>query len=242
MTDRLSGAIIAAGRGERLRAASGGLPKPLVELGGQTLLMRQVEALIRLGASPIHVIVNSETAALINQRRIRLPDLVGLTVADTPNSMESLLTLGEKIAPGQFILSTVDAILTGEELASFASRARDAIALRSLDGALGVVRWRGDQRPLFVEVADDGMITRFADQSGTLVTAGVYVFSTNIFAQASAARGLRLDALRRFLGMLTENGLRFAAIELTGVVDLDEAADLDLARALIARRTRIGAF
>jgi choline kinase len=236
MVDRLSGAIIAAGRGERLRAASGGLPKPLVELGGKILLIRQIEALMRLGANPIHVIVNSETAALLDRRRVLLPDAVQLIVADTPNSMESLLTLGEKIMPGQFILSTVDAIVPEGKLCRFETQARSAIASGSLDGALGVTRWSGEQRPLFVDVADDGTIKRFGDRAGTMITAGIYVFSTRIFAQASAARGLRLDALRRFLGLLTETGARFAAIEVTGTVDLDEPADLDRARAVVAQR------
>src|SRR5271170_3700980 len=59
----LSGAILAAGRGERLRDASGGIPKPLVELGGEALLVRQSRALAALGVSPVHAIINSETAA-----------------------------------------------------------------------------------------------------------------------------------------------------------------------------------
>lgn len=37
MEQRLSGAIIAAGKGERLRDAAGGVPKPLVRLGDETL-------------------------------------------------------------------------------------------------------------------------------------------------------------------------------------------------------------
>ena len=71
MVTDLSGAIIAAGRGERLRAASGGIPKPLVELGGEALLVRQARALAALGARPVHAIVNSETAAMIRDRGSR---------------------------------------------------------------------------------------------------------------------------------------------------------------------------
>ena len=240
MLDRLSGAIIAAGRGERLRVASRGLPKPLLELGGKALLVRQVEALKRVGADLVHVIINSETATLLEQRAVELPDAVQLIVADTPNSMESLLTLGEKISPGRFILSTVDAIVADEELQRFHTRALERIVSRSLDGALGVVRWGGDPRPLFAEVADDGLIRRFSDESGTLVTAGVYIFSTSIFAHASTARARGLNALRRYLGLLIESGLRLAAVEMDGVIDLDEAADLEAARALVARQSDSG--
>ncbi|HLW70605.1 MAG TPA: NTP transferase domain-containing protein [Candidatus Binataceae bacterium] len=236
MPDGLSGAIIAAGRGERLRAASGGLPKPLVELGGKSLLLRQVEGLTRLGANPIHVIVNSETAALMGARQIRMPDQVQLIVADTPNSMESLLILGERIQSPRFLLSTVDAIVAEDELETFAAHAQLAMELRSLDGALGVVRWRGDHRPLFVETIADGAITHFGGEAAARVTAGIYLFTQRIFTYAAMAHARRLGALREFLGFLLEQRLRFIAIELKSAVDIDEAADLALARSIIASR------
>ncbi|MDB5107481.1 MAG: Nucleotidyl transferase, partial [Candidatus Binatus sp.] len=58
---KLLGAIIAAGRGERLRDAVADLPKPLVELGGEPMLARQARAMLGVGASPIVAVINSET-------------------------------------------------------------------------------------------------------------------------------------------------------------------------------------
>ncbi|MGH7879003.1 MAG: nucleotidyltransferase family protein, partial [Candidatus Binataceae bacterium] len=217
----MSGAVIAAGRGERLRPASGGLPKPLVELGGKPLLIRQVEALTRLGAKPIHVIVNSETAGLMKEREIKLAQSVELIVADTANSMESLLILGGRIKSPRFLLSTVDAIVADDELARFAARAQSAMESQSLDGALAVVRWRGDHRPLFVEIAADGTIARIGNDAGALVTAGVYLFATRIFVHTKAARAQGLGALRKFLGFLLHQGVRLAAVELSEALDLD---------------------
>jgi choline kinase len=232
----MSGAVIAAGRGERLRAASRGMPKPLVELGGQPLMIRQIEMLGKLGVRPVHVIVNCETATLMNLHHIRLPAATELMVADTANSMESLLRLGERIACERFLLSTVDAVVPVEELKEFVEKARSAMDLRGLDGALGVVRWRGDKRPLFVETAEDKTITRLGGDSGERVTAGVYLLAQRIFAHTAAARAQRLGALREFLGFLLGLGMRFAGIELRNAVDIDEAEDLELARAIVARR------
>ena len=73
MPDILSGAIIAAGRGERLRSATAGLPKPLVELDGKALLLRQIELMQRIGLKSVYVIVNTETAGLLQQRGIAIP-------------------------------------------------------------------------------------------------------------------------------------------------------------------------
>jgi len=68
------------------------------------------------------------------------------------------------------------------------------------------------------------------------VTAGIYLFSTRIFAFGDKARSAGLDALRRYLALLIGEGMRIAGIELTGVIDVDEAADLDAARALVANQ------
>ncbi|MGO9264015.1 MAG: NTP transferase domain-containing protein [Candidatus Binataceae bacterium] len=245
MPDILSGAIIAAGRGERLRSATAGLPKPLVELDGKALLLRQIELMQRIGLKSVYVIVNTETAGLLQQRGIAIPAGVELVVADTPTSMESILTLGTRIPPGWFLLTTVDAIVTESEFRRFAAQARSLIAASAgagpFDGALGVVKWRGDARPLFVDSAADGLITRLGDEQSERVTAGLYFFTTRIFAYADEARALRLNALRRFLAFLLGKKMRFAAIELTVAVDVDEAADLEQARALITGRRENGA-
>jgi NDP-sugar pyrophosphorylase family protein len=283
VVDGLSGAIIAAGRGERLRDAVHGVPKPLVEIGGETLLVRQARSLVSVGASPVHVIVNAETAGMLHDRSVAserelaqdeserarydaraekahdrqlaqaeerargnreraddrgfaLPPEVELYVRDTPNSMESLLTLGEHIAPGRFLMTTVDAILSRSELARFAKLAIELTDSRNpdaLDGALGVVRWRGDKRPLFAKVAD-GVILALGDGEAPQVTAGLYLFSTRIFVLAEEARAAGLDAMRQYLALLIRRGMRFAAIALNDVIDVDEAADLDAARALVS--------
>ncbi len=246
MPDRVSGAIIAAGRGDRLRAATGDRPKPLVEVGGETLIARQVRLMLALGLDQVHVIINTETARLMSAAKIELPRAVRLKVADTPNSMESLLRLGESIPAGLFLLATVDTVLPEDEFRRFFERASAATAVRAgdgFDGALGVVEWQGDQKPLFVEVAVNSTIVRFGDEkldgeSPTLVTAGVYLFATRIFEYSRAARARRLGALRQYLALLIEQKMRFAALPMTDVIDVDEGEDLALARASVARRGR----
>jgi NDP-sugar pyrophosphorylase family protein len=237
MDRQLSGAIIAAGTGSRLRGASGNLPKPLVGLNGETLLERQLRLLEAAGAGPLNVIVNSETAKLIEALELSLPRQLGLMVRDTPNSMESLLALSERIPTGWFLLMTVDAVVSLAELQRFVTSAVAKTSGRddgTADGVLGVVTWRGDKHPLFAEVADDGSVGRLGGQSSSLVTAGVYLFSTRIFEFAAEARELGLDAMRRYLALLLTRGIKLAAIQLADVIDVDEGEDLRAAQALIS--------
>jgi choline kinase len=232
----LRGAIIAAGRGERLRAAVCGIPKPLVELNGESLLARQVRLMQSAGVRPVHAIINSETARMMDELALHPPADVDVCVRDTANSMESLLVLGERLHPGRFVLMTVDAIIDQREFQRFIERALELTEPKPgcFNGALGVVKWRGDRHPLFTEVAADGLITAFGKPGTETVTAGVYLFTTRIFEYAAEARRLQLDAMRRFLSLMVDQGMRFAAIELDGVIDLDEGADLEQARLMLA--------
>jgi choline kinase len=231
------GAIIAAGRGERLRGAVDDLPKPLVELGGETMLVRQARMLHQAGADTVVALVNSETAGLIAARAVRIPPWMKLEARDTPSSMESLFTLREYLCGAQrFLLATVDAVAEASELRRFAARALELTGGTGarFDGALAVVRWRGDQRPLFAEVAPDGAIAALGARQCATVTAGFYYLPAAIFDLAGRARAERLEAMRKLLGMAIGSGMRLAAVELERTIDVDESADLMAARAMIA--------
>lgn len=239
MVSDVKGAILAAGTGDRLRQAVGGLPKPLVEVGGEPLIVRQARALRRAGANPVYAVVNSETARVAQSRAIEIPQWLRLSVRDTASSMESLFALGAMVGAGRVLLATVDSLVPQTELDRFTALAlggTDSGAKPPADGALAVVRWRGDRRPLFARVDPDGLITALGSGNSPLVTAGLYLFSTRIFEFAATARARGLDALRRFLAMLLEEGLRLSAIEIKDAIDIDEGADLEAARAMIALR------
>jgi len=235
----LSGAILAAGLGQRLRGGVGGLPKPLVELRGQPLLLRQIDLLMRVGASPIHVIINPETSCLMHKLVVCPPDGVQLLVADTANSMESLLRLGDHIPSGLFVLMTVDAVMFPGDLRNFVTHATKIVAdgESKLAGVLGVVEWQGDVNPLFAEIDEGGIITAFRRSQPPMVTAGVYLLSTAVFNHAAEARMRRLDAMRRFFGLVLERGTRFAALRVPKAIDIDNPADLRAAEAMLARES-----
>ena len=232
------GAIIAAGRGERLRATGGAsIPKPLVEIGGAPMLLRQARAMLAVGAAEVLAVINRETAALAG--KIELPRELRIIVRDTESSMESLFTLGESLRPGHFLLATVDAILPAAEFARFTREAQAACVgdeCDRCDGALAVVKWRGDAKPLFTHVAPSGLIEGLGERPSPIVTAGVYWLPTAIFVLAENARALKLSAMRTFLAMLLANRFRLRAIEVTSAIDIDEAADLDAARRQVEDR------
>ena len=234
MVSKLQGAIIAAGRGERLRTSTrADLPKPLVELGGETMLARQAGAMLAAGADSMLAVINSETARIAGEMKLAMPPALKLIVRDTANSMETMLALKEFLEPGWFLASTVDAVIPQSELVRFVNESAKKIALygdKDLGGVLAVTRWRNEPRALFADVTKDNLISRLGGVQTRTVTAGLYFLSTRVFDFADEARRSGLDALRRFLAMLIENRIQLGAIEIDGAIDVDEAPDLDAAR------------
>ncbi|HTQ25702.1 MAG TPA: NTP transferase domain-containing protein [Candidatus Binataceae bacterium] len=239
----LRGAIIAAGRGERLRSAVHDLPKPLVQLGGETMLVRQARMLREAGADTVVALVNSETSALLAAGAVAIPPWMTLAARDTASSMESLFTLGEHLrGASHFLLATVDAVVEAAELRHFVGCALELTggAEARFDGALAVVQWRGDERPLFAEVASDGAIAALSERESATVTAGFYYLPAAIFDLAGRARAEGLDAMRKLLAMALASGMRLGAIQLATTIDVDESADLAAARAMVAGAERSG--
>jgi len=239
MVTAWQGAIIAAGRGERLRVSTrDDIPKPLVMLGGEAMLLRQARALLAAGASSVVAIINSETARVANEMALEIPHSVTLVVRDTANSMETMLALGDVLEPGWFIASTVDAVIPQAELVRFVNESRRKIedcGDKNFAGVLAVTRWRGEAKPLFADVTENGLILRLGNGQTSTVTAGLYVLSSRVFDFAADARRAGLDALRRFLALIIERGMRLDAIEIEGSIDVDEASDLDAARLAIRK-------
>jgi NDP-sugar pyrophosphorylase family protein len=231
------GAIIAAGRGARLRASGGAsLPKPLVEVGGDPMLVRQTRAMLAAGAAGVLAVINHETETAARAANLEMPEALTIIVRDTESSMESLFTLGEALRPGHFLLATVDAILAPSEFARFAREAQAATVAGNCDGALAVVKWRGDHQPLFTRVSAAGLIEELGERPAPIVTAGVYWLPTAIFALVDQARTQRLGAMRAFLAMLLVNRFRLRAIEVASAIDVDEAVDLEAARRQVEDR------
>src|SRR5260370_30128239 len=169
---------------------------------------------------------------------LEFPPSLRLVVRDTANSMETMLALGDVLEPGWFIASTVDAVIRQRELASFVNASRKKIEEcrdKNLAGVLAVTRWRGEAKPLYADVTENGLIHRLGERQTSTVTAGLYVLSTGIFDYAADARRVGLDALRRFLALIIERGMRLDAIEIDGSIDVDEASDLDAARLAIRK-------
>jgi NDP-sugar pyrophosphorylase family protein len=226
----LRAGVLAAGRGERLRSFPTDL-KPLVRVGGATLIEGVLHSMEEAGATEVVVIINEDSEAVRDHVVNRTwPFALRWIVETTATSMHSFLRLVETLAAdgsdGPFLLSTVDTVAGPSAYADFFDRARRYNAAMTL----ALTSPGNDEKPLLVTTAQS-RIERFG--AGEYATAGVYAVRPIILREAEAARRDGLEALRMFLARLLERGYRLTGIPIARAIDVDRPADIAEAEDLL---------
>lgn len=239
----LRAGIIAAGRGDRLRRDAQTL-KPLVRVGGRTLVERVLESLGEAGPAEVAIIINeASTAVRDHVSARRWPFALRWIVETTPSSMHSFLrvveTLAESGDQGPFLISTVDTVATKGAYARFIADARRPGAEAADVTFALTLPAADDDTPLLVALDPrDGRTVRVmgdgARPSG-LATAGYYAVRASILREADAARRDGISALRLFLGRLLARGYTIAGVRAPDSIDVDRPLDVDAAEALLRR-------
>jgi len=239
----LRAGIIAAGRGDRLRGDAQTL-KPLVRVGGRTLVEHVLESLGEAGPSEVAIIINEASTAVRDHVSARhWPFALRWMVETTPSSMHSFLRIVETLAEsgdqGPFLISTVDTVATKGAYARFIADARRP-GVEDADVTLALTPPASDDdTPLLVALDPrDGRTVRAmgdgAKQS-TLATAGYYAVRPSILREADAARRDEIRALRVFLGRLLARGYRIDGVRAPDSIDVDRPLDVDAAEAFLRR-------
>lgn len=221
-------AIIAAGEGSRLAQEGVEQPKPLVRIGGETLVERLVRIFNDNGAEEVVVIVNAlrpETAQFVRamQRQPKGANL-RLVVKTTPSSMHSFGEISSFLADAPFCLTTVDTIFKEDEFSAYIEAFRRSEA----DGLMAVTGFVDDEKPLYVATDDELAITGFHDAclGDRYVSGGIYCLAPK--ALSTLRRCLRegRSRMRNFQRALIEDGLRLQAYPFGKILDVDHAEDI----------------
>jgi NDP-sugar pyrophosphorylase family protein len=231
----LRAGVLAAGRGERLRPSN--LLKPLVKVGGRTLIERVLTSMAEAGAAEVTVIINEDSLAVRDVAESDWPFELRWVVETTPSSMHSFLRLIETLAAdgteGPFLLSTVDTIAGSQTFSRFINEAR-----RHEEAAitLALTVPGNDENPLLVRCdAGDSRVVAIGEAAAPseLATAGLYAVRASILREADDARRDGVDALRTFLGRLLARGYHLAGVPIAESIDVDRPSDIVTAEAFL---------
>lgn len=223
----IRGGIIAAGQGTRLRADGYRVSKPMVTVGGHSLIELTLDRFRAAGIRQVTMIINETSQDCRDWLRDNTEDFdLDLVVRTTPSSYASFQAVAERLAGVPAVITTVDSVMQVNEFCGFvrsaANIAPDAVAL----GLTGHV---DDENPLWATLGPDGQIRQLGAGHGTHVTAGLYWFP----AQRQSDPASQFARLRDYLAWLVAEHPPVRGIVLPRVFDIDRARDIAAAEAEI---------
>lgn len=229
-------AIIAAGEGSRLVQEGVALPKPLVDLDGRPMIKRLIDIFLKNDAEKIAVIVNEHMTAVREYlESLKLDVPFSLVVKTTPSSMHSFYEVSRLFDQddAKFILTTVDTIFREDDFSRYARAfAEDTAA----DGYMAVTPFIDDEKPLYLDVDDNNIITAFTDAPSPnmkYISGGVYGLRPAAVRVLEQCMSEGVSRMRNYQRRLVAAGQRLVAYPFDKIVDVDHAGDIATARAFI---------
>lgn len=231
----LTGGIIAAGEGSRLKRDGLRMPKSMVPVAGIPLIERVVSNFVKAGITELRVIFNEDDRECAAFIRERFPNVdIHCIVQTTRSSYESFWEVGRRSGSDFILMSTVDWICPEAAFRRFVDQARQ---YRQASVVLAVTPLVADEKPLWVTLDPSGRVTAIGGASGDVVTAGLYLVSGAIFAQAPHPS--TLGRLRDFLAWLVASREPVYGVVIDQVIDVDRAEDLRLAETVLQTGERV---
>jgi choline kinase len=236
----LTGVILAAGLGTRLRPLTDQHPKCLLEIGGQTLLARQLSQLARAGLTRA-VVVTGYLADQVDAALQAVPPPLPVRLMPNPeyhrtgNSM-SVLAARPAVAGDGIVLCDGDVLLRGDALARLASETAPAALLLDGETALGEEEMKAMLDPR-------GNVRRLSKQLPPAECAGesiglqkvsgpalpIFWATLDAMREAGDTQGYYEDAFQRMI----QAGVTFRTVPIAHHewTEIDDLADLEDARA-----------
>ena len=246
-TDRLEGAILAAGRGTRMHPFSSEYPKPLLPICGKPLIQYQIETMRDLGIRRVFVVIGHNGYRLVQS--LGTGEQFGLTLSyvEQTDQMGIAHALGrlEPHVSAPFLMFLGDIFFTAPDLAQM-------VALAAHDNLQAVLATKVEsdrdaiRRNFTVTAEGDGLVTRVIEKprhvAGNLKGCGLYLFDLEVF---DAIRRTPRTAMRdeyeitNAIQVMIDDGCR---IKCANVVeeDLNLTYPADLLRVNLAQLQRLG--
>lgn len=199
-----------------------------------------IDRLIRLfvanNAKSISVIVNNEnkqTQQYLQEQKNLLSTPLNIIVKTTVGSMHSLYELKPFLQNAPFCLTTVDTIFSEKE---FAQYIQAFTTDQNIDGLMAVTDYIDDEKPLYVEVRTDQLITAFSDTRSAdtkYISGGIYCLKPIALDILEQAMKDGITRMRDFQRQLVAHGQKLKAFPFKKIIDVDHAEDIKKAELLL---------
>lgn len=229
--------IIAAGEGTRLGKSHPGQIKPMINIAAKPLIHWVVVGLRSAGCKDIVVLTNSRGDAVAPYLSSAFPDVkFDFVTADTASSFESFRLVCKRLGTatnGEFVVSTVDALIKTDDVARFIRECRASNA----DAGLALTSHVDDEKPLWADADANGRITALGADAKRkdAVTCGLYYMTRKAAERLPGANDH--SKLRDFWQALVASGAVVKGVVLSKSLDVDRPEDVHAAETFLTVET-----
>ena len=231
-------AIIAAGKGSRLRSEGIKEPKPLIKMGNETLIERLINIFIKNEATEIIIIVNEDTPYTVKTvKEIAANKIVPIQIIkqSTPSSMHSFYAISSLLEKEPFIMTTIDTVFKEDDFSNYVKSFKEEL-LKGTKALMGVTDSIDDEKPLYINTDKYYNITGFYDQNDTnmsLISAGVYGLTPETLKTLDKCIKTGQSRMRNFQRAIVNSKMKIKAFVFNKVIDIDHKDDIIKAKHLI---------
>lgn len=227
-------AIIAAGKGSRMASEGEMLPKPLVKIGGEPMIKRLIDTFIRCGATAISIIINEEMDEVREYlNSLELPISLDVIVKSTEGSLLSFYEISDRLKDDKFCLSTVDSVFDEDEFEGYIEKFKSD---SDVDGYMAVTSFIDDEIPLYIDVDENNLITKFSDEPWEgvrIISGGIYALSAKAVKALNDCIQRGITDMRDYQRELVKAGLKLQAYEFEKIIDVDHVNDISIANEFV---------
>ena len=212
--------------------------KPMISVAAKPLIHWVVGGLRSAGCQDIVVLTNSRGGAVGPCLTAAFPDVkFDFVTADTASSFESFRLVCKRMAAaadGDFVVSTVDALIKTDDIERFISECRGAKA----HAGLALTKHVDDEKPLWADADANGRVTALGDSAKhkDAVTCGLYYMTSA--AATAIPNAERHSRLRDFWQGLVASGALVRGVILSKSLDVDRPEDLHAAETFLTMETK----
>lgn len=218
--------ILGAGLGSRLAAAAHA--KPLAKLEGISLVARLETQFSQLGAEKITLALRDELISAADRAALPAGEKIEYLFVNTESSLHTLGALVNHMRSlaKPVVFSMVDTVLRDEDLRAFWNFCEK---LAEDECAVLVTKFVADEKPLWVQVDEEGYVEKFGSEPGPFVTSGVYFLSPTAMELAPRSIENGMHKMRNFLSNLLTHEIPVKTFVVEKTIDVDHPSDLELA-------------
>jgi NDP-sugar pyrophosphorylase family protein len=197
----------------------------MIRVAGMPLIGHAVSAFRDAGISDVVAVFNPDNVKQCSDYLLsRFGDMnFRIVCRDTATSAETFLALLDLAGKGRIIVSTVDSIYGRGVIDSFVSFSS---GMPEDHVCLGMSSYVDDEKPLYIAVDDDGLVTSLGGGVSEFVTCGIYSLDASC---SSLYNHMDFPALRRLLSRFVNDGMKVYGFDMGQVIDVDRPGDVEAA-------------